>query len=114
MLFLIVFVHTIIKLRLTSVCVFTIMRYQERDETNFEGFSIVIETVSQLAMALLLDSFLVVLQGGFRLVQGLCPLLFLPLAIQSQFECIIFVWEIVVWLGHEMVIVDLVCFLCRG
>jgi hypothetical protein len=74
----------------------------------------VIETVSQLAVALLLDRFLVVLQGGFGLIQGLCPLVFLPLAVRSQLECIVFVWEIVVWLGHEMVIIDLVCFLCRG
>jgi hypothetical protein len=36
-------------------------REKGRDETNFEGFSIVIETVSQLTMALLLDCLLIVL-----------------------------------------------------
>lgn len=73
-----------------------------------------IETVSQLAMALLLDRFLVVLQGGFGLMQGLCPLLFLPLTVHSQLECIVLVWKIVIWLRHEMIVVDLVCFLRRG
>jgi len=70
-----------------------------------------IETVSQLAMAFLLDRFLVMLQGRARFVQGLCPVLFL--AVYSQLECFFLVWKIVVWLGHEMVIVDLVYLLGR-
>jgi hypothetical protein len=114
MLLLVIFVYTIVELRLTSACVSRIEERKERSKTNFEGFSIVIETVSQLTVALLLDRFLVVLQSGLRLMQGLCSLLFLPLTIRSQLECIVFVWEIVVWLRYEMVIVDLVCFLCRG
>jgi hypothetical protein len=114
MLFLVIFVYTIVELRLTSACISIRREWKERSETNFEGFSIVIETVSQLAMALLLDRFLVVLQGGFRLLQGLCSLLFLTLTIRSQLESIVLIWEIVIWLGQEMVIVNLVCFLCRG
>ena len=113
MLFLVIFVYTIIELRLTSACDSITEEWKERSGTNFESLSIVIETVSQLTVALLLDRFFVVLQGGSRLIQGLCPLLFLPLTVHPQFESIVFVWEIVVWFGHEMVIVDLVCFLCR-